>query len=82
MKFYSTNSREVYTTFENAVLKGLADDGGLFFPQYIPEVGRGVIKRINDYSFQELAYIIAEQYVDDEIPKEDLQHIIEAAIIC
>jgi threonine synthase len=52
----------------------------LFLPQYIPEVGRGVIKRLSDYSFQELAYVIAEQYVDDEIPEADLQKIIETAI--
>jgi threonine synthase len=80
MRYYSTNSRNAYTTFEDAVLKGLAEDGGLFFPQYIPEVGRGVIKRINEYSFHELAHIIAEKYVEDEIPEEDLRNIIESAI--
>ena len=80
MNYYSTNNRELSTTFEDAVLKGLADDGGLFFPQYIPSVGRGVIKNLKKYSFQELAYIIAEQFIDGEIPGAEIQKIIDSAI--
>ncbi len=80
MKYYSTNNRALSSTFKDAVLKGLADDGGLFFPHDIPSVGRGVIKNLNNYSFQEIAFTIANQFIDGEIPDNYLESIIENAI--
>ena len=80
MKFYSTNNRELSCSFEEAVLKGLSDDGGLFFPESIPRIDKKLIRNINDYSFIDIALNIAQLYVQDEIPKTDLENIIEEAI--
>lgn len=80
MKFYSTNNKNISSSFEDAVLKGLADDGGLFFPESIPRIDKKLIKRINDYSFHDIAYNIAQQYIQDEISRFDLESIIEEAI--
>ena len=38
MKLYSTRNKNKFVSFEQAVLKGLADDGGLFMPEKIPEM--------------------------------------------
>ena len=80
MNYYSTNNRELRSSFEEAVLKGLADDGGLFFPESIPKVDKKLIENISDYSFIDIANHIAQLYVQDEIPKRELESIIQEAI--
>ena len=39
MKFYSTNKKAEPVSFKEAVLKGIADDGGLYVPESFPHLG-------------------------------------------
>ena len=80
MKFYTTNNATKFVTFKEAVLKGLAEDGGLFMPEFIPRLDSSFINNLENFSFQEIAFAIAQKFIEDEIEENDLKHIIERAI--
>nr|POE84299.1 threonine synthase [Quercus suber] len=62
----------------DVVLKGLANDGGLFIPEEIPTLPEQWQSKWKDFSFQELAFEIFSAYISsDEIPSEDLKDIIQ-----
>lgn len=60
-----------------AILKGIADDGGLFVPEYIPEMDFS-LEEMQDMSYKELAYNIMKEYFGD-FSEEDLKSCIEGA---
>ncbi len=79
MKYYSTNNRNNKTSLRNAVIKGLADDKGLYMPEKIPTHSDEFFKNIEKFSYQEIAYKTASLLFDD-IPKNELLKIVESAI--
>jgi len=79
LKFYSTNNRQTQISFREAVLKGIADDGGLFMPNEIPKLPESFFHNIEKYSFQEIGFEVAKLFIDD-INDDDLRTIINNAI--
>lgn len=61
-------------------MDGLAKDGGLFMPESITALPSSMISSIEKYSFQEIGYEIAKNFIGNEIPNNDLMTIIESAI--
>lgn len=80
MKYYSTNNKNLLVSFEKAVMQGLAEDGGLFMPTDFPLIEKKFINSIEKYSFQEIAFFIAEKFVDGEISESNLSDIISNSI--
>jgi threonine synthase len=80
MKYYSTNNKNLKVTFREAVLKGLADDGGLFMPESIYPLSKNILSDLNKFSFREISYTIAQNFIDDEIEKSELEKIINESI--
>lgn len=80
MKYYSTNNKNLIVTFETAVMQGLAEDGGLFMPIEFPQIEESFIQSIEKYSFQEIAFKIAELFVENEISESNLSDIISNSI--
>ncbi|MBN1639201.1 MAG: threonine synthase [Ignavibacteriales bacterium] len=80
MKFYSTNNKNNLTDFRTAVMQGLADDGGLYNPIFIPSIDKNLFVNINDFSFQEISYLIASKFIEEEISPDKLFEIILDAI--
>ncbi|MCF4102698.1 threonine synthase [Gillisia sp. M10.2A] len=76
MRYFSLNNREHTSTFENAVLKGLAPDKGLYFPEKIVSLPKSFFKDINGFSKTDLAFQVIKNYVGDEIPASELTKII------
>ena len=62
--YKSTRSKEGTVTASEAILKGLADDGGLFVPEYIPKLDVS-LKELKDMSYQETAYAVMKQFLTD-----------------
>eukprot|EP00922_Rhytidocystis_sp_ex-Travisia-forbesii_P072425 GHVS01107972.1.p1 GENE.GHVS01107972.1~~GHVS01107972.1.p1 ORF type:complete len:533 (+),score=45.98 GHVS01107972.1:91-1689(+) len=63
--------------FSDAVLTGLADDGGLLIPVAIPRVGESEVNRWKRMSYMDLCFEVMRLYIDtDEVPSEDLRSII------
>ncbi|MDN3643817.1 threonine synthase [Lutimonas halocynthiae] len=77
MQFYSLNHSSPKVSFKEAVIKGIAPDKGLYFPERIPKIDKKIFDRIDDYSHQELAYEMIKEFVGDDIPEADLKSIIE-----
>ena len=78
-RYLSTrSSTEPYLSFEQAVIQGLAPDGGLYIPTEIPNLPENFLEEWKDLSFQELAFNILSLYIsDDEIPAADLKTLVE-----
>ena len=75
-RYHDTSKREFYS-FEEVVLKGLAEDGGLFHPDSIPSVATSLMSW-QDLSFSEIAYNIMRLYIDkSEISDGDLKSIVD-----
>lgn len=80
MKYKSTNNNSQEVSFKDAVLKGIADDGGLFLPVGFPKLDDKIIKNIASISFQDISVEIAKLFIQNEIPENDLKKIIYDAI--
>ncbi|MEL4309070.1 threonine synthase [Joostella sp. CR20] len=79
MKYYSLNDTQenkTYTSFEDAVVKGIAPDRGLYFPESITPLDEAFINSIENYSNEEIAFEVIQQFVGDEIPISVLKEII------
>lgn len=76
MKYYSTNRNTPEVDLEEAVVKGLAADRGLFMPERITPLPTEFFETIDRLSFQEIACRVAEAFFGEDIPKEDLDRIV------
>ena len=76
MKYISTRGNVNGIGFIDAVLMGLATDGGLLVPEKIPQLSAGKLEAMSQLSYQELAYEIISLYVDGEIPDNELKQLI------
>ena len=76
MKYYSTNRATPVVDLEEAVVKGLAADRGLFMPETIGPLPKEFFDTIDRLSFHEIACRVAEAFFGEDIPKEDLDRIV------
>ncbi len=77
MKYISTRGQSPALNFEEAVLAGLASDGGLYVPETIPQFSRDEIASWAGLSYQELAFRVMAPFVAGELSDDDLRSLIE-----
>ena len=75
MNYYSLNKQAPISNFENAVVKGLAPDKGLYFPEKITPLPSSFFDNIDALTYEELAYKAIHQFIGDEIPETELKKI-------
>ena len=75
--YKSTRSNDVEVTASQAILKGLADDGGLFVPESIPAL-EADMDTLAEMSYQETAYEVMRQFLTD-FTEEELKDCIAKA---
>ncbi|WP_299278684.1 threonine synthase [uncultured Psychroserpens sp.] len=80
MNYYSLNREAPNTTFEKAVIKGLAPDRGLYFPEHITPLPPSFFETIGDKSNSDIAFEAIKQFVSPEIPEAVLKKIIEETL--
>ena len=80
MKLYSTNNKNQFVSFKEAVFNSLPLDKGLFMPEEIPQLNASFINTIEDKSLQEIAFEVAFTLLQNEIPEVKLKAIIYDAI--
>jgi threonine synthase len=73
--YYSTNFKAPHVSFREALLKGLAPDGGLYMPVHLPKLGIGEIEAMSEETYPELASEILGRIIGSEISKTDLEDI-------
>ena len=76
MKYYSTNHQAPLASLEKAVVKGLAEDKGLYMPTEIARIPQTVIDGLKDKSFQEIGCLVAGYFFGDDIDKETLDQLV------
>lgn len=76
MKYYSTNKQVPATDLQEAVVKGLAADRGLFMPESIKTLPQEFFENIDKMSFQEIAYVVADAFFGEDIEAETLKEIV------
>ncbi len=75
--YKSTRNAEKTVTASEAILKGLADDGGLFMPVSIPKLDV-TLSELKDMTYQETAYAVMKQFLTD-FTEEELKNCINKA---
>lgn len=76
MKYYSTNKKADKATLQEAVVKGLASDRGLFMPEVIKQLPEEFFDRMKDLSFQEIAYVVADAFFGEDVDADSLKEIV------
>lgn len=76
MKYYSTNHQTPDVTLQEAVVKGLAADKGLFMPERINTLPASFFKHMSTMSLQEVAYQVAQAFFGEDIPADKLKQIV------
>ena len=76
MKYYSTNKQAPVASLQEAVVKGLAADKGLFMPMSIKPLPQEFYDTIDTLSFQEIAYRVADAFFGEDIPADMLSYYI------
>ena len=77
MQYFSLNNNSKAVGFEKAVRSGLAPDRGLYYPQQINPLKDSFWNNFLSMNHHEIALAAIEQFVGDEIPKKELQKIVE-----
>ena len=80
MKYYSTNGQVTPVSLQEAVVKGLAADKGLFMPEVVRTLSPAFFDTIDQLSFQEMAYQVADAFFGEDIPTETLCQIVNETL--
>ena len=76
MNFYSLNHIAPKVSFKEAVIKGIAPDKGLYFPESITPLPQSFFENIEKLSNEEIAFTAIHQFVSADIPDNELRGII------
>jgi threonine synthase len=76
MKYYSTNKQVSGVSLEDAVIKGLAEDKGLFMPDHILEIPSLFYENIDKMTFEEMAYTAAFMLFGEDVHANMLKMIV------
>ncbi len=79
MKYISTRGTAPALNFEDAVIAGLASDGGLYVPETIPQFSKDEIAEMARLPYQELMMRIITPFIGDEIDEDTLREIVYAS---
>ena len=76
MKYYSTNKQAPIADLHKAVVKGLAEDRGLYMPERIKKLPQEFFDNIEKMSFQEIAYTVANAFFGEDVDADALHDIV------
>ena len=76
MKYYSTNGQAPIADLQKAVVKGLAEDRGLYMPEEIYKLPKVFFDDIQNMKFQDIAYNVASNFFGDDVDGDALQDIV------
>ena len=79
IKYYSTNRKSPEVSLEEALLKGLAPDGGLYMPDSFPLLTREELESFYSREYYEIAFIILSKFVGNDINSQDLLRLCQDA---
>jgi threonine synthase len=78
MKFASVRGESPSVSFKDALFNGIAPDGGLYVPEYLPKLSATFLSRIENQSLHKIGRMVASLFIK-EIPSTNIQQIVEQA---
>jgi len=79
MKYISTRGQAPVLSFEEAMLTGLARDGGLYLPETIPQFSTADIAALEGQSYEEVAFRVMRPFIGDAFTDDEFREIIARA---
>ena len=76
MKYYSTNGKAPLADLQKAVVKGLAEDRGLYMPEEIYKLPQAFFDDMKGMSFQDIAYNVASNFFGEDVDEDALQDLV------
>ena len=76
MNYYSTNGKAPIADLQKAVVKGLAEDRGLYMPEEIKILPKMFFENIHEMTFQQIAYNVASAFFGEDVDQDALQDIV------
>ncbi len=80
MQFYSTRRESEEVLIDQAVMRGLPPDNGLYMPEKIQRLPDSFFENISEMPFEEMAYQVAQCLLQDAVPADALKEIVYDAI--
>ncbi|WP_417291036.1 threonine synthase [Corallibacter sp.] len=80
MNYYSINKQAPNTSFKDAVIRGIAPDKGLYFPETITPLPKSFFDNIDELSHNDIAFEAIKQFVSPDIPENILKDIIKETL--
>lgn len=78
MLYNSTRNKENTCTASQAILKGIASDGGLYVPQTMPALQQGAIEELCKMDYSQRAVYILKMFLDDYSTEELAEYVSKA----
>ncbi|MBR5038276.1 MAG: threonine synthase [Prevotella sp.] len=76
MQYYSTNGKAPIADLQKAVVKGLAEDRGLYMPEKIHQLPKEFFDHIQEMSFRDIAYNVASAFFGEDVDYDALQELV------
>ncbi|CDA21872.1 MAG TPA: threonine synthase [Porphyromonadaceae bacterium] len=76
MQYYSTNKQTPPASLEEAVVKGLAPDKGLYMPEKIKRLPPAFFHNMGEMSLREISFIVAEAFFGEDVEADVLKNIV------
>ncbi|MEM7186464.1 MAG: threonine synthase [Bacteroidota bacterium] len=80
MEYFSLQGNAPNVSFEEAVVRGLAPDRGLYFPAQIDTLPPSFFEGIEELDNSEIAFSAIQQFVGEEIPKQTLRSLVDEVL--
>ena len=76
MNYYSTNGNAPIADLRKAVVKGLAEDRGLYMPERINKLPKAFFDNMPDMTFQDIAYNVASAFFGEDVDLDSLKDLV------
>ena len=80
MRLCTTNDSRADVSLRDAVLNGLASDGGLYLPSSIPRLPDIFFRELPNLSLQDIGFVVSQALVGDAIPESALRGIVDRSL--
>ncbi len=77
MKFYSTKHSSPDVELKEAVMSGLAPDGGLYIPTNIPKLNNDFFEQVSEMPFSDIAFEVGKYFFAPDVPENVLRSIVK-----
>ena len=76
MQYYSTNHQAPLASLRKAVVKGLAEDRGLYMPETIHRLPKAFLQDLPGMDFRDIAFNVAASFFGDDVDLDSLQDLV------